>query len=242
MRKWGNVLFFLFCWVHQTVPWVCFSNPSSSFYLELLLFPLEQDFTLSFPPPPDKQDRYFGFADVCRGAIVFFNSCMSLPAPTPHLTTECGFLPEPGCLRSSSVTIRNGPGLHLIPQQHPGGTADNVQTTCSWTLSKMHVVKMIGLKQKHMVCWLHAELNTLIFEGCNLGQWMSKSLGDLYGVRHRWQYLYACVGHCSAVCASLCIWYLTVSSWVVSSSAQCTICSRSEAAHAAGALFHLGSF
>lgn len=29
-----------------------------------------------------------------------------------------------------------------------------------WTLSKNHVVKMIGIKQEHMVCLLQAELNT----------------------------------------------------------------------------------
>lgn len=99
-----------------------------------------------------------GFADMCSGGIVFLNSCMSLPAPSPHFTTECSFLPQPDCLRGSSIAIRNGPGLHHIPQQHPGGTAD------SWTQSKMHVVKIIwGKKHKHMVCSLQAELNT---DGC----------------------------------------------------------------------------
>lgn len=129
----------MFCWVHRCVRWVCFSNPSSSLYLKLLLFPSERDFTLSFPPPPDKQDRYFGFEDVCWGAIVFFNSYMSLPAPTPppHLATERSFLSQPDCLRGSAVAIGDGPGLHLIPQQHPGGTADSLQLwSRTWTLSR----------------------------------------------------------------------------------------------------------
>lgn len=110
-----------------------------------------------------------GFADMCSGAIVFLNSCMSLPAPTPHFTTECSFLPQPDCLRGSSITIRNGPGLHHIPQQHPGGTAD------SWSQSKMHVVKIIWKKaQAYGVFASSWVKHRWMFECCNLGQWMSK--------------------------------------------------------------------
>lgn len=107
--------FFLFCWVHPTVQWVCFSNPSS-FYLKLLLFPSEQDFTLSFPPPSDKQDRYFGFADVCRGAIVFFPVCHFLPLhPTsPQNAASCPSLvasevpPSPsGMAQDFTISLSN---------------------------------------------------------------------------------------------------------------------------------------
>lgn len=234
-----------FCWDHLAVQRVCFSNLSSSVYLKLLLFPSEGDFTLSFPPPPYKQDRYFGFADMCKGVIVFFNSCMSLPVPTPHLAIECSFLPQPGRLRGSSIPVRNGPGLHHITQQHPGGTADNLKP-CYWTWPwfKMHVVKMIGIKQKHMVCSLQAELNTdgylcaviWVNEGAKLEYGWSPCCETDMKMKKKRIYVCLCCS-CSAAWASPCTWCLTVTSWVVSSSAQCTICARSEAAHTAGAFF-----
>lgn len=102
-----------------------------------------------------------GFADVCRGAIVFFNPCMSLLVPAPLFTAERHFLPQPAALRGSSSTIRNSAGLHSIPQERPGGTADNLEPhRHAWTRSRVHVVKMIGIKQKHMVCSLQAGLHT----------------------------------------------------------------------------------
>lgn len=175
---------------------------------------------------------------------------MSLPAPSPHLATECGFLSQPGRLGGPSITVRNGPGLHRIPQQHPGGTADNLQPwSWTWTLSKMHVVKMIGIKQKHMVRLLQAELNTdgYLCAVIWVNEWAKPEFGwspccdtDIKMKNGR-------VSLC--LCCSLlsclgppCIWCLTVTSWVVPSSAECTMCSRSEAAHAAGALFHSCSF
>lgn len=188
-----------------------------------------------------------GCADVCRGAIVFSNSdlYMSLPDPTPVLATECSFLSQSGCLRGSSITIRNGSGLHVIPQQHPGGTAHILRPwSWTWTLSKMHVVKMIGIKQKHMVCLLQAELNTDgYFVCCDLGQWIRKTwVWVISNVKMKYERVSLCLCCSQLSCLGPpCIWCLTVTSWVVPSSAmwQCTLCSRSEAADAAGALFTL---
>lgn len=162
---------------------------------------------------------------------------MSLPAPTPHLTTECSFLSEPGCLRGSSVSVRNGPGLHLIPDQHPGGRTDDLQRWCwTWTLSKIRVVKMIGIKQKHMVCSLQAESNT---DGYLCGE---GGCGSVRELKLEFGWSSCCETEmevenergCLCLCCSLlgclsppCLGYLTVASWVVSSSAKCTMCCRS---------------
>lgn len=98
---------------------------------------------------------------MCRGAIVFFNPCISRLVPGPLFTAERHFLPQPAALRGSSGTIRNGAGLHSIPQERPGGTADNLERhRRAWTRSRVRVVKMIGIKQKHMVCSLQAGLHT----------------------------------------------------------------------------------
>lgn len=62
---------------------------------------------------------------------------------------------------------------------------------CGWTLSKLHVAKMIGekkKKQKHMVCLLQAELNTdgylsaviWVSEWAKLGVWVISVLWHRY--------------------------------------------------------------
>lgn len=176
---------------------------------------------------------------------------MSLPAPTPHLSTECSFLSQPGRRRGSSITIRNGAGLHLIPQQHPGGTPDNLQLwSWTWALSNMHVAKMIGIKQQHMVCLLQAELNTdgYLRAAIWVNEWAKPEFGwspcceTAMKMKNERVSLCLCCSRLSCL-GPPCLWYLTVTSWVVSSSAHCTMCSRSEAAaHAAGALIHPCSF
>lgn len=42
-------------------------------------------------------------------------------------------------------------------------TDDNQLWSWTWTLSKMPVVNVVGMKQKHMACLLQVELNT---DGC----------------------------------------------------------------------------
>lgn len=100
---------------------------------------------------------------MCAAEVLFSLTpiCHFLPPYIPPLSTERSFLYPAASFWGSSITIRNGPRLHRVPQQHPGGMIDSLQLwSWIWTLSKMHVVKMIGIKQKHMVCLLQAELNT----------------------------------------------------------------------------------
>lgn len=114
----------------------------------------------------------------------------------------------------------------------------------------MHVVKMIGLKQKHMVCLLQAELINTDGYLCAViwvNEWakpeFGRSLCRETEMKMKNERVSLCLCCSRLSCLSPpCLWYLTVSSWVVSSSAQCTMCSRCDAAHAAGALFHSCSF
>lgn len=76
-------------------------------YVKLLLFPSERDFTLSFPPPPDKQDRYFGLR-ICAGESLF------------SLTPKCHFLT-----------------LHSISPQNPASCPSLVATEVPPTPSGM---------------------------------------------------------------------------------------------------------
>lgn len=66
---------------------------------------------------------------------------MSLPVPAPVFTAERCFLPQPAGLRRSPSAIRNGAGLHSIPQECPGGTADNLEArSCAWTRSNTRLL------------------------------------------------------------------------------------------------------
>lgn len=101
--------------------------------------------------------------DVCGGTVVFFNSSVSLPSPTP--TTECSFLSQPGRHGGPSITIRDDPGLHLINKQHQRGKAKATSSSISrrsgtWKVSNLHIVKLIGIKLKHMVYLLQTASNT----------------------------------------------------------------------------------
>lgn len=104
-----------------------------------------------------------------------------------------------------------------------------------------------GIKQKHMVLFASSRVKQRwIFLCCDLGQWMSETWVWVV-VRQRWTWRmseYLLCLRCSRLsCVGPpCLRYLTVTRWVVSSSAQRTLSSQSEAAHAAGALFHLCSF
>lgn len=93
------------------------------------------------------------------------NCCMSLPVPAPVSAAERHFLPQPDGLGRPPSTIGNGAGLRPIPQECPGGRADNPEARSgAWTRSNtLRVVKLIGIEQKHMVCSLHAGLLT---DGC----------------------------------------------------------------------------
>lgn len=191
------------------------------------------------------------------GAIVFLNSSMSLPASCS--STECSFLPQHDRLGGSSISIRNGPRPHRRAQQHPGGTADNLQLQNEAGLSpKCTLWKWLeGAKKKKrgsIWCFLHqAELNT---DGCAsvviwVNGWVKLEFGwssccdtDMIWKlkKAEWLFLPLVLLNPQLSGASACIWCLTVTSWVVSSSAQRTIWSRSEAARAAGALSLLRSF
>lgn len=78
---------------------------------------------------------------MCAEEPLFSLTPMSLPVPAPFFTTEHCFLPQPAGLRRSPSTIGNGARLHSIPQECPGGTADNLEArSCAWTRSNTHVL------------------------------------------------------------------------------------------------------
>lgn len=171
---------------------------------------------------------------------------MSLPAPytPPHHRMR---LPVPAWLPQRFLHHhqkwpRTSPYPWATSRRY--GPTNPPAIELSLDIVQMHVVKMIGIKLKHMVCLLQAELNTdgYLCAMVWVKEWEKNSSCDLHveGQRCKWKMrecLYAYVCSLLSCLVTPCLWYLTVTSWVVSSSAACTMCSRSEAAHTAGALF-----
>lgn len=128
------------CSVHR----VCFSNPSSSFYLKPLLFPSEPDVTLSFPPL--QINRTGILVCGCAGSYCcwFSNSSMSLPAPSPQNAASCPRLvatdvpPSPsGMAQDFTLSLNNVQEVRQTTEPH----LERVQ-------KNMHVVRMSGMKQR----------------------------------------------------------------------------------------------
>lgn len=125
-----------------SIRWVCFSNPPIGHLYDAIVVSLQSETLPShFRRLQINRTGILGFADVCRGAIVFFNSCMSLPVPAPVFTAERCFLSHPAGPRCSPSTIRSGAGLRSVPQERPGGTADNLEARSrAWTRSNTRVL------------------------------------------------------------------------------------------------------
>lgn len=147
---------------------------------------------------------------------------MSLPVPAPVFTAERCFLPQPAGLRRSPSTIRNGAGLHSIPQECPGGTADNLEAcSCTWTRSNTRVLWKWLESSRNIWCvrfklgYTQMDTRVVQFGSMSVQNW------SLWESKAVWDGLVNQAGLCQSPLRFQGLRCVSTMSWVVSSSAHC---------------------